>query len=132
MTGTVTAGPYAGRDLPSMSLVELLDLLNGCADDADSVRVLEAYLDRIHGPEWRGGEAGAGGGEDGTRRASRAWGGAMTTEEAWEILGLTPGAGPEDVKEAHRRLMAKLHPDHGGSTYLAAKLNQAKDLLLGD
>ncbi len=132
MTGTVTAGSYAGRDLSSMGLVELLDLLNGCADDEDSVRVLEAYLDRVHGPEWRGGAPGGDGGEDSSRRSRSAWGNAMTRDEAWEILGLESGAGPDAVKDAHRQLMAKLHPDHGGSTYLAAKLNQAKDLLLED
>lgn len=130
MTGTVTAGTHAGRPLDDMSLAELLELLDDCADDEDSVRVLEAYLDRTQGPEWRA-EAGpgAGAGRQGHAGGSP-WGGAMTEEEAWEILGLEPGAGPEEIKQAHRRLMSKLHPDRGGSTYLAAKLNQAKDLLL--
>lgn len=128
MSGTVTSGTYAGREVGSLNLAELLDLLAECEADEDSVRVLEAFLDRTHGPAWRAeGEAEA---EAGAKRGG-GWGGAMTFEEAWEILGLEPGAGEDEIKEAHRRLMAKMHPDRGGSTYLAAKLNQAKDLLLG-
>lgn len=127
MSGTVTSGSYAGRAVGSLNLAELLDLLAECEDDEDSVRVLEAFLDRAHGAAWRT-EAGA---EAGAKAKGGTWGGAMTFEEAWEILGLQPGADEDEIKEAHRRLMAKMHPDRGGSTYLAAKLNQAKDLLLG-
>lgn len=129
MTGSVTAGKYAGREIGSLTLPELLDLLVECRDDENSVRVLEAYLDRTQGPDWRAEGGDQGEGAAGGKR-SGSWGGAMTYEEAWEILGLEPGADEDAIKEAHRRLMAKMHPDRGGSTYLAAKLNQAKDLLL--
>ncbi len=101
-------------------------LLKTCWDeDQQSAQVLEAYLNRVHG-NWRE-EAPAAGG-----RGAEAFGeGPMSRDEAYRILGLDPGAGTEEIKEAYHRLMAGLHPDHGGSTYLAAKINQAKDVLLG-
>jgi hypothetical protein len=127
MEGTVTRGPFAGRSLGELSQEELLELLDACAADEDSARLLEAYLDRVHGSEWRSG-ADEGAGPGAQRRTP--WGAAMTPEEAFEVLGIEPGASEAEIRAAHRKLMAKLHPDHGGSTYLAAKLNQAKDLLL--
>ncbi len=127
MQGKVQRGTFAGRGLDGMSLDELLRLLDELGADPDSVRVLESYLDRVHGPSWRGGDGEAGPRSETPRSRSD---GAMTEDEALEVLGLEPGATPKEVKEAHRRLMGKLHPDRGGSTYLAAKLNQAKDFLL--
>lgn len=136
MEGEVRAGRFAGRRLADLPLTDLLALRDECrAADPDSVALLEAYLDRVHGAAWRGeAEAGAdpaGADQDARGRARSGFAG-MTREEAYEILGLEPGAGPEAVKEAHRRLMQNYHPDRGGSTYLAAKINQAKDLLLGN
>lgn len=125
MTGTVLRGRFSGMRLEELGIAELLALLRECrAEDDRGARLLEAYLDRLH-PEWRdelGGERAAGG-------ASRS-SGAMTAEEAYAILGLAPGAGDEAIKEAHHRLMMKLHPDHGGSDYLATQINRARDLLL--
>jgi hypothetical protein len=126
MTGEVLEGRFAGRRLDEMSLEELVELFTECQSaDPQSAAVLEAYLERAHGPGWR--EAAAAGPERGGRAGAA---GPMTREEAHEILGLEEGASGEEIKAAHRRLMLKLHPDHGGSTYLAAKINQAKEVLL--
>ncbi|HTY69817.1 MAG TPA: molecular chaperone DnaJ [Alphaproteobacteria bacterium] len=122
MDGTVLRGAYQGRRLGQLSLAELRKLAAECRGDADSSALLETYLDRLH-PGWREGEA--------AQEAPAASSAAMSPEEAWRVLGLAPGAGEAAIREAHRRLMKKLHPDQGGSDYLAAKINQAKDLLLG-
>lgn len=130
MDGRVLEGRYAGRNLNGMGLDDLLDFLREIAADTDSASLLEAYLDRTHA-DWRSrfsGEGGAHGEEGGGSRS----GSAMTREEAYRILGLEPGVSNEEIKAAYRRLMAKIHPDHGGSPYFAAQLNQARDLLLKD
>lgn len=124
LRGTVISGRYEGRTLDELTLGELLDLLRECrVEDPQSASVLESYLDRVHGAAWRGGGEGA--------RAA-ASGGAMTREQALEILGLSPGASAEDIREAHRNLLRANHPDRGGSTFIAAQINQAKDVLLPD
>ncbi len=121
VSGEVTAGRFAGRDLADLSLEDILELRRDCADDAQSVSVLEAYLDRVNA-DWR--ERGTGAGGEG------AGAGPMTAEEARAILGVGPEATEEEIREAHRSLMQKLHPDRGGSNYLAAQINRARDLLL--
>jgi hypothetical protein len=129
MTGEVVAGAYRGRQIEEMGPDELIELLSECmGEDEQSAQVVEAYLDRVHA-DWRN-SASASAGAGGGKRASA--NGSMSREEAYQVLGLEKGAGTEQIKEAYHRLMAGTHPDHGGSTYLAAKINQAKDLLLGD
>lgn len=129
MDGEVREGPFAGQRLSQLAQLELQALWQDCQADAQSLAVLEAYLDRTQGPDWR--EAmGAGARDSGAGAAAGA--GAMSREEALAVLGLEEGAGAAEIRAAHRRLMQKIHPDHGGSDYLAAKINQAKDLLLGD
>ncbi|MFO1116845.1 MAG: DnaJ domain-containing protein [Beijerinckiaceae bacterium] len=126
MSGSVLAGPLEGRTLASLPRQTCEELYRQClADDPDGARLLEAYLDRRF-PGWRQageGEADAGG-------AGRRGSAAMTEDEAYEILGLHKGASREDVARAHRTLMKKIHPDQGGSTALAARVNEAKDVLL--
>lgn len=126
--GTVKRGRFAGRSLASLAVEELVELLAECrSDDTESASVVEAYLDRVHGPAWRERETGGAGGgsERGSRKA------AMSRDEAYAVLGLKPGAAEAEIREAYHRLMKKLHPDQGGSDYLAARLNEARDLLLG-
>src|SRR5271157_3201395 len=133
MNGTVLRGRFSGMRVEELGLADLLSLLRECrAEDEEGARLLEAYLDRLH-PDWRDELAGerAGSSGNGARGGgARPMSGDMTVEEAYAILGLSPGDDPDAIKEAHRRLMVKLHPDHGGSDYLATKINRARDVLL--
>ncbi|MCS6778190.1 MAG: DnaJ domain-containing protein [Geminicoccaceae bacterium] len=123
--GRVRRGRYAGRSLATLPLDELLDLLEEARrSDPPSVALIEAWLDR-EAPGWRQ----AGRAEGGYERATAA-GGEMDERTALALLGLAPGASEADIQAAYRRLMAKVHPDHGGSAYLAAQLNRAREVLL--
>jgi len=121
MRGRFTAGPHQGRELNSIDVASLARLLPSL--DEESRALLLAYLDR-RDPAWREHAQG-----DPAARRAAPFGGKMTEEEAYQILGLQPGASAEDVSRAHRSLMKKLHPDQGGSTYLATRVNEAKDVL---
>src|SRR4051812_14498418 len=124
MRGRILAGVHEGKDLETLDVPTLTGCLAGI--DEESRALLMAYLDRRE-PAWRDnveGDPAAGPGR--TRFSS----GKMTEEEAYQILGVQPGASAEDIGRAHRALMKKLHPDQGGSTYLAARVNEAKDVLL--
>jgi hypothetical protein len=122
MRGRFSAGPQKGRDLDSFDVPALAKLLPSL--DEESRALLLAYLDR-RDPTWSEHAQG-----DATAGRGFAPTGKMTDEEAYQILGLQPGAGAEDISRAPRSLMKKLHPDQGGSTYLAARINEAKETLL--
>jgi hypothetical protein len=124
MRGRILAGPHEGASLDALDFATLTGFLPDI--DEESRALLMAYLDR-RSPGWRehaqhDAATGPGRGIGG--------GGKMTEEEAYQILGLQPGASAEEIGRAHRSLMKKLHPDQGGSTYLAARINEAKDMLL--
>ncbi len=121
MDGVVLQGSRRGARLSDCTRDDLLALLAELrVQDPEAAELLEAYLDRVHA-DWRGAAA--------PQPEAPAASSAMTREEAYRILGLEPGADEQAIRAAHRRLIAKLHPDQGGSNYLAAKINQAKDLL---
>ncbi|MEN8129833.1 MAG: DnaJ domain-containing protein [Pseudomonadota bacterium] len=124
MSGEVLLGRFKGRQLGDMSIEELLELYAQCqAQDQESTALLQTYLDTSHGEDWR--ERAQASNAHATTPSGR-----ISRTEAYDILGLPPEASREQIIETHRRLIQKLHPDRGGSTYLAAKINQAKDLLL--
>jgi hypothetical protein len=129
MDGRCLTGRFAGRTLSSLSDREALELLAELDQEgAAEASVMEAYLDwRI--PGWRDSEQSEEAEAQARRRRAR--GGGMSAEEAYAVLGVGPGASEEDIRRAHRKLMKKLHPDQGGSTYLAARINEAKEVLLG-
>lgn len=124
LQGQVRKGRFAGARIEQMSPEQLAALWQECRfTDPQSSQLLEAYLDRIH-PTWREDMSRAehGGGPTGSGR--------MTLDEAYEILGLERSATLADVRRAHKELMLKVHPDRGGSSYLASKINEAKDIVL--
>lgn len=128
MSGIVLDGEFKGRQVDDLTFEEQIDLLHACwTDDERSAHILETYLDRTR-ENWRE-EAGAAGRRTGGPAGPA--GGAMSRDEAYKVLGLDPGASEKEIRDAHRKLMTKHHPDHGGSTTIAAALNQAKEVLLG-
>ena len=127
MDGRVLAGRHEGAMLSDLNLAKLFEVAEDFLEDIESLRLLEGYLDRTF-PSWRDDVK-----DDADRRAGappRA--SAMNKKEAYNILGLEPGAGDAEIRKAHRRLMKQVHPDHGGSAALAARINEAKDTLLGN
>ena len=127
MDGEGLEGAFKGRQLSQMTMDEVLKLFaDACQADTQSANILGAYLDREYGDTWRE-RAGRGTSDSQTSPTPD---GQMTAEEAYRILDLEPDASREDINRQHRELMKKMHPDHGGSDYLAAKINEAKECLL--
>jgi hypothetical protein len=126
LRGQIVAGEQTGRSLNEFDLSQLVGL--AATFDPESRALLESYLDRRFAGWREDAQSNAAGRQGGQVR--RPPSGKMTEEEAYQILGLEPGASAEEIGRAHRLLMKKLHPDQGGSTYLAARVNQAKDVLL--
>jgi hypothetical protein len=125
MAGTVLQGRFAGMRIDELGRAELLALLRECRSaDEEGARLVEAYLDRAQ-PDWRDEMRGERAGSAAPPPSSD-----VTVDEAYAILGLAPGADEAAIKATHHRLMKQLHPDHGGTDYLAAKLNRARDVLL--
>ena len=118
--GTALSGRFAGRTLDALADAELLELRADCASDADSLKVLEAYLDRRLGADWRS-----------HRPPSSGPHTDMPRDEALAVLGLAEGATADEIRAAHRRLIQRMHPDVGGTADLASRINRAKDVLLG-
>ncbi len=127
MSGTVLSGSHAGRELSELALDDLLDLLAECREDPQSVQLLESFIDRAHGDDWRHSESKS----EHRSQGPSAAGGTMSRAQALEILGVAEDASEKEIRDAHRRLMLANHPDRGGSTFLAAQINQAKEVLLG-
>lgn len=123
LDGVVLLGRFKGQSLSELDQLQLTDLVNECRSDQDSVNVLVAYLDRNH-PDWQE--------QHSTEPPPASAGDQMNEDQALAILGLEADATEEEIIAAHRRLIQKMHPDRGGSTFLAARINEARTLLIQD
>jgi hypothetical protein len=121
--GKIIEGPHKGWLLSELSIMQLEDLLTHYqTEDEESAELLEAYIDQRRQQADQNTEQ--------QRTANRAASDQSARAEALAILGLDEGSTEEEVVSAHRSLIQKLHPDRGGNDFLAAKINQAKDILL--
>ena len=126
LDGEILSGRFSGQSLSSLELEQLLLLMQDYkSQDVQSASVLEAFLDRQFA-DWRANYQETKG-EDASHDSANS---DLTLNQAYQILGIEPGADAESVGEAHKRLIQKLHPDRGGSDFLASQVNRAKDIVL--
>ena len=126
LDGEILTGQMRGAKLSELSEEELLSLYQQIRSDSESAALLESFLDRYH-QGW----------QTGAQSSTSAWeestsSGQMSKQEAYQILGVTPEASREEIYDAWRRLIKRVHPDSGGSAFLAAKINAAKSVLLDE
>ena len=133
--GEIIAGQFKGHQLSSLSLDEIKTYYSTCAtQDPEALRLIEAFVQREYPEAWESGDWNSSQSQSGQshNQSSASGGETMSVHEAQDILGLPAGASKQEINYAHRKLMTKLHPDRGGSTWLATRVNQAKDLLLNE
>lgn len=118
LDGRILKGPYVDHLLSDLKYESLIEMLELCREDDESTSLLMAYIERAF-PEHQ------------QRQSPKEDLDTIDELQALEILGLGPDPGDEEIIKAHRRLIQKMHPDRGGSTYLAARINEAKTILLG-
>lgn len=125
MDGTILTGRLKGVRLSSLSGEEIMSLHFDFRSDTDSISLLESFLDRNY-PDWRDRfDSDASGNQNDTSGFDN-----MTRQEAYQILGLEPNASQDEIHQAWKRLIKGVHPDSGGSAFLAGKINAARDILL--
>ena len=123
-TGRCSEDTTKEKKLSLLSIDEIKEILTEIESDSDSLNLMHAYLERER-PEWEEVL------EETGSKSSETLSSDMNEQQAFEILGLSQDASDKEIGAAHKRLMQGVHPDRGGSTFLAAKINAAKDLLLG-
>ncbi len=129
MDAVILRGPFEGRQLSDLSRAEIGDFYKQAEQDEQTIAILESFISRKFGEDFSTADDKETSSKENRTRAASG-GGPMTRQEALDILELGSDASVAEIKAAHRRLMKKFHPDHNGSDYMAAKLNEAKDILL--
>ncbi|MDE1461595.1 DnaJ domain-containing protein [Spartinivicinus poritis] len=129
--GEVLVGQYQGKRLSELTIEQLTELYSHCpTNEQDTHQLLDTYLSKMRSSEWQAFQEQQQSQQFHSHSRSAGGNEPMTVTEAAEVLGVKETATKQEIIDAHRRLMAKLHPDKGGSSYLAIQVNAAKDVML--